>query len=41
MHTVYITTLPRKNCTVFWPAVCQIVITVLTEDDVGSMLSFL
>lgn len=42
MHAVLITTLPRNKCIIFWPAVHQIVITVLTGDEVvGSMLSFL
>jgi hypothetical protein len=44
MHATFmsITTLPRNNCTISWPAVHQIVITVLTEDEVvDSMLSFL
>jgi hypothetical protein len=42
MHATFITNLPRNNCTIFWPAVHQIVITVLTEDEaVYTMLSFL
>jgi len=42
MHATFITTLPRNNCTIFWSAVHQVVITVLTEDEVVDFtLSFL